>query len=251
MVQSASSSKHHSPSGFWQSSSARVAAAMLRSRLAAVRRHAAPPAMTTSAARLPDRTAPSSVAGNPVAVQSPARTRLSHCVRAAGRLAFSSGVADEGRPPLAHDLPRRQFAGNSRRPRHLLPYRLGQHRARHLHQAVGIADRDRQPAREGEDPFGRAVDDAEHRRHAGRHVDAEMRVGDGAMALRHRQLGDERRRGMARHRQNDRIVGAQRRGLGAEIELRDPAAGKAHRAQLMIQPHLDVALAQMLRSPAR
>ena len=49
--------------------------------------------MTTSAARLPDRTALSNVAGNPVAVQSPARTRLSHCVRAAGRLAFSSGVA--------------------------------------------------------------------------------------------------------------------------------------------------------------
>ena len=74
------------------------------------------PAMTTSAARLPDRTALSNVAGSPVAVQSPAITRLSHCVRAAGRLAFSSGVADEGRPPLAHDLPRRQFGGNSRRP---------------------------------------------------------------------------------------------------------------------------------------
>ena len=49
--------------------------------------------MTISAARLPDRTALSKVAGNPVAVQSPARMRLFHCVRAAGRLAFSSGVA--------------------------------------------------------------------------------------------------------------------------------------------------------------
>src|SRR6476619_392135 len=57
------------------------------------RRHTLFPIMTTSAARLPDRTALSNVAGNPVAVQSPARTRLSQGVRAPGRLAFSSGVA--------------------------------------------------------------------------------------------------------------------------------------------------------------
>src|SRR6478672_13935456 len=58
-----------------------------------IRCHVTPPANTTSSARLPDRTALSSVAGNPVAVQSPARTRLSQRVRAPGRLAFSSGVA--------------------------------------------------------------------------------------------------------------------------------------------------------------
>ena len=35
-------------------------------------------------------------------------------------------------------------------------------------------------------------------------------------------------------------------GLAAEVELGDPVAGKAQRAQFMLQPHLDVALAQML-----
>src|ERR1041385_18244 len=51
-------------------------------------------ASTTSlAARLPERVAPSSVAGNPVAVPSPARNRLSLLVRAPGRFAFSAGVA--------------------------------------------------------------------------------------------------------------------------------------------------------------
>ena len=47
-----------------------------------------------SAARLPDRTALSMVAGSPVAVQSPARTRLGQAVdAAAGRRAFWPGVA--------------------------------------------------------------------------------------------------------------------------------------------------------------
>src|SRR5262249_25467136 len=48
---------------------------------------------TRSAARNPERTAPSMVAGNPVSVQAPARNRLRHAVFAAGRLAFSAGVA--------------------------------------------------------------------------------------------------------------------------------------------------------------
>src|SRR6185312_7232319 len=45
------------------------------------------------AALCPDRTAPSMVAGSPVAVQSPASSRLPHFVRAAGRLASCSGKA--------------------------------------------------------------------------------------------------------------------------------------------------------------
>ena len=56
---------------------------------------------------------------------------------------------------------------------------------------------------------------------------------------------------MVGHRQNDRIVGAERHRFRAEIERRDPAFGKAHRAQLVVESHLDVAFAQMLRSPAR
>src|ERR1700730_15114636 len=48
---------------------------------------------TRAAARLPDRMAPSMVAGRPVMVQSPASQRLRHAVVAAGRLAFWRGVA--------------------------------------------------------------------------------------------------------------------------------------------------------------
>src|ERR1700722_952790 len=45
------------------------------------------------AARLPERIAPSMVAGRPVSVQSPARTRLRRLVTAPGRLASWAGLA--------------------------------------------------------------------------------------------------------------------------------------------------------------
>src|SRR5215813_5067824 len=48
---------------------------------------------TRSAARLPDRIAPSIVAGKPVFVQSPASRKFLQAVVAAGRLAFCPGVA--------------------------------------------------------------------------------------------------------------------------------------------------------------
>ena len=46
-----------------------------------------------SAARLPERIAPSMVAGRPVSVQSPANKRLRHLVAAPGRIASCAGVA--------------------------------------------------------------------------------------------------------------------------------------------------------------
>src|SRR5215468_7124669 len=49
--------------------------------------------MTKSAARVPERTALSIVAGRPVSVQSPASARLRHAVLTPGRLAFCEGVA--------------------------------------------------------------------------------------------------------------------------------------------------------------
>ena len=59
-----------------------------------------------SAARLPDRIAPSMVAGKPVSVQSPARTRLRHFVAGARPFGVLRRRGGEGRAPLAHDLPR-------------------------------------------------------------------------------------------------------------------------------------------------
>ena len=155
-------------------------------------------------------------------------------LRSRGRAVWRSVPASPRTSPAARArsataAARRQFP----RPRHLLPYRLRQLRARHVHQAVGIADRHRQPALEGEDPFGRAVDDADHRRHARRDVDAEMRVGDGAMTLRHGQSGDKRSRGMARHRQ-DRPhrrgrASSPRRRNRARRSCRHPSATRAVR----------------------
>ena len=43
---------------------------------------------------------------------------------------------------------------------------------------------------------------------SGRRLDAEMRVDDGAEFGRRREVRHERRRGIGRHREDDRIVGA-------------------------------------------
>src|SRR5262249_10942081 len=51
------------------------------------------PRIKNGAARLPDRIAPSMVAGKPVLVQSPATTRLRHAVRASGRFSSCAVVA--------------------------------------------------------------------------------------------------------------------------------------------------------------
>ena len=115
-----------------------------------------------SAARLPDRIAPSIVAGKPVSVQSPARTRLRHRVRAPGRWASCSGRRRKRRAPLAHDLPgrqRRRQAGHAPRPR--ARSSRASCFARRVDQPVGGADGHREPAGKGEDPFDRAVEHAE------------------------------------------------------------------------------------------
>jgi len=68
--------------------------------------------MTKSAARVPERTALSIVAGRPVSVQSPASARLRHAVLTPGRLAFLRRRCRKGRAPLAHDLPWRHVVRN-------------------------------------------------------------------------------------------------------------------------------------------
>ena len=99
---------------------------------------------------------------SPVAVQSPASNRLRQRGARAGPQRVLLRRRREGRAPLAHDLPRRQvapampaIAATSRQivARELL--------ARHVDQPVGGADGDRQPVREGEQPFDGAADHAE------------------------------------------------------------------------------------------
>ena len=106
-----------------------------------------------SAARLPERIAPSMVAGRPVSVQSPARTRLRHAVARAGPLGVLRRRRGESGAPLAHDLPGRQFGRQSGHARDLAPDRLRQFLARRVDQPIAGADGDRQPAGKGKHPF--------------------------------------------------------------------------------------------------
>ena len=237
MVASASSSKHQWPSGCWASSSARVADAMLfveRSRGPSAVMRAPVDEFGVGAVARADRaferrrqSGRGPVAGQKQVLPLGAR---------AGTLGVLGGCRGEGRAPLAHDLPRRQVRGNSRDLGDLVPDRLRQLGARHVHQPVGAADRHRQPAFERKNPLGRAVDAAPlHRRHAGRHVDLEMRVGDrsGSPAAPSSRAPAPPRHGSAprgspRRRRRDRPVSP------SEIELRRPArrrsAARATRA---------------------
>ena len=141
---------------FAQTSSVRWTAVSSRSGLAAWR-------ATRSAARSPDRTDPSMVAGNPVSVQSPARNRFFQAVTGPGRSAFCSGVASN----VARRSRTICQGGNSpcdaRGLADIPPDRLRQLLARHIHQPVAIADGDRQPLRKREQPFHQAADHAEDR----------------------------------------------------------------------------------------
>ena len=198
-----------------------------------------------SAARLPDRIAPSMVAGRPVSVQSPARTRLRHLVTAPGRMASCAGVAAKvarrsrticqggsaaGNPVRLATSPQIVFASSSR--------------GVSMSRSPALMVTESRPGK-GEQPLHRAVEHAEDRRLRRRRLDAEMRVDDGAEFARHCQIAHQRRRDVRRHRKDDRVVGAKRNGVGAEIERLDPLGGKAQRAQLMLHAHRGAALLQM------
>src|SRR6266702_8782914 len=81
----------------------------------------------------------------------------------------------EGGPALAHDLPGRQLALHAAGLADIPPDRLREFLARHVHQAVGIADGDRQPLRECKQPLHQPALDAQYRRHLLGRIDAEMR----------------------------------------------------------------------------
>ncbi len=93
-----------------------------------------------------------------------------------------------------------------------------------LDEAVGRADGRGNPVGIGEQPFGSAVDDAEHAREVFGRRDLEMRVDDGAERLRSVNVGKEEPRDRGRHGEDDGIAGSELDRVLAEIEQLDLAA---------------------------
>src|SRR6185312_8860813 len=60
------------------------------------------------------------------------------------------------------------------------PDRVRKLLARHVDEAVAIADGDRKALRERKQPFDEAADDAENRRRIGRRIETKMGIDDGA-----------------------------------------------------------------------
>ena len=172
----------------------------------------------TSAARLPDRIAPSMVAGRPVSVQSPARTRLLHWVAGAGTLCVLRRRRGERCAPLAHDLPRghhRQFGGSSdgspvTRATSLQIVLASSSRGESMSRSPALMVTDSRPGN-AKIHCTVALSTPRIGGCCRRRIDAEMRVDDGAELGRHVEPGHQRRGGVGRHREDDRIIVAQER----------------------------------------
>ena len=241
MVASASSSNTQWPSGCCAASSASVAA---RDALSSVEmsanagiahcmaRSIVQLRSARSAARLPERIAPSMVAGRPVSVQSPARQRLRQLRARRRAFGILLGRRREGRAALAHDLPRRQLGRQGPRPaqpRARSSRRVSSRGASSSRSAPLIVT-DSRP-RKREQPFDGAVDDADHRRQRRRRIDAEMRVDDGTKLVGRRQAGHQLGRDQGRHGEDHGVVGAERDVVIAEVERRDAACRRNARAR--------------------
>ena len=93
------------------------------------------------------------VAGKPVSVQSPARTRLRHAVAAPGRLASCAGVAAKVARRSRTICHGGSSAGSPVAARDLAPDRLRQFFARRVDQPSAALMVTETPAGKGEHPF--------------------------------------------------------------------------------------------------
>ena len=143
------------------------------------------------AAVRPDLMAPSMVAGNPVAVQSPARTRLASPVRACGRRPLLRRICREGSAFFLHHPHRWHRIGQAQRRAHIGPDPRGNRLRRQIDQPVGGADRDGDDAVLHEDPLRRAPDHADKPGRAGIGGHAEVNVENGFERIRRHQSGQQ------------------------------------------------------------
>ena len=192
------------------------------------------------------------VAGKPVAVQSPARTRFVHAVFGRGRLAFCSGVAAKvarrsrtichggsgaSRPRDACHFAPDQSASSSRgvsssrsAPLMVTESRSGKAK---IHSTVPLIT----PISGGKPLRRRNV---------------EMRVDDGAELGRRRQAGDQRRRHRWRHGKNDGVLRLQRDCVLAEIERFRPSPRQISMPRSRCaEPHVRLAPIEKVPGPGR
>src|SRR5262249_61588634 len=86
----------------------------------------------------------------------------------------------KGRAALAHDLPWWQRLGKTGNARDFVPEFLRQHLTWNVEQAVGRADRDRQPIGKGKEPFDGSVHDPDDGRKPSRRIEPAIVVDDSA-----------------------------------------------------------------------
>ena len=208
---------------------------------------------TSSAARLPERIAPSMVAGRPVVGPVAGQHQIAPARSAApGRLASCAGVAAKvARRSRTICHGGRRPAGRARRqPRCQIVCASIVARRRRSRRSAALMVTDRRP---GKANIHSAVP-LSTPRIGGRPAGGAMRKcaltmarnSVGTVEVRH-----QRRRDVGRHREDDGVVGAERDGVAAEIERRDAVAGEAQRAQLVLEAQHRAALLADAPAPAR
>ena len=191
-------------------------------------------ARTRSAARFPDRTDPSMVAGNPVSVQSPARNRFfqrrrprpaaAHFAPAwpqmwRGARARSARAAVRPATPAALQISRQIACASSSR---------GMSTSRSALLMV-TDSRCGNANNHSTSPPTTPMD----RRHVVRRIEAEMRVHDRPEFGRRLQARQQRRRRPRRDRQHHGIIGPERDRVVAKLQFADAARRHAEAAQFM------------------
>ena len=145
----------------------------------------------------------------------------------------------ERRPLFLDDLPWRKRLFNLCHFCDFRPNGFGEFFARDIEEAIGTADRDRQPAGKRKQPFDGPVDDAQIE---GRKIrwrgDFKMRIDDRAIVLGRLQARHEALRGIGRNRENDFVRRVELHQIVAEIEGGGVAVCKLYPPQPMVEPDL-------------
>ena len=140
----------------------------------------------------------------------------------------------EGRALFLDDLPGRHIGRETGR-RRRLPPDLGRERvARSVDEAVSVANGDREPIWESEQPFDLSVHDADDRRLAARRLDMEMDIENGTKFVRRREARKEFLRDPWRRADDHKIVRAEfllrpikvERNGAFRLELGSPGGGR-------------------------